>query len=452
MQTLSTQSFEEIRRWMHRNARPLDLARWRYHFENGSKDGVLHALAAYQNEDGGFGHGLEPDNWNPGSSPFTTGSAIDIFRELDIRDPQHPMVEKALGYLYSTECFPGMGWPFTVPTNSDHPHAPWWAYSPENNAQNGFHASGNLAGYILRCADREGPLYHKALSIAEAMVHKLRTAGTTDIHEIGANGMLLRDILASGVAQRFDGDELRARLCEMVSECIERNPGGWATYSMRPSHFIDSPENLFYAGNEDVLAAELDYIIGTRHPGGVWDIYWSWSDYPKEFAIAERWWQGNLAIRYLLLLRRFGRLESIYKAQSEPVDRFGAKGYAAKECVAVYYTQNMDETVKWFRTVLGWHGEVFDRNETGDGVYGFVSDMPKELVVSNTVPFHGFHLFCGEPFKKTVALVQVQGIDSFYSHVKQNGWGHISDIHPSGAGAQTCDLTTPDGSTLMVFA
>ncbi len=310
MQTLSAQSYEEIGQWMYRNARPLELARWQYHFENGSKDSVLQALSVYQNKDGGFGHGLEPDNWNPHSSPFTTGTAIEAFRELGIYNPRHPMVQRALEYLDNAECSPTIGWPFTIPSNSDHPHAPWWTYSEENNAQNGFHASGNLAGYILRCGDEDSRLYQKALSVAGAMVDKLRRTGTTDIHEVGANGALLRDILAAGLTEHFDTASLRGLLCEMVSQSIDREPGNWSGYSMRPSHFIDSTDSLFYKGNEDITGTELDYLLATRRPGGVWDIYWAWADYPREFAIAERWWQGNLAIRCLLLLKRFGRMDT----------------------------------------------------------------------------------------------------------------------------------------------
>lgn len=48
---LTNQDFDAIRRWMHRNARPLDLARWQYHFESGSAEAVLQSLSAYQNED-----------------------------------------------------------------------------------------------------------------------------------------------------------------------------------------------------------------------------------------------------------------------------------------------------------------------------------------------------------------------------------------------------------------
>ena len=63
-------AYEKARAFVYRNARPLDIARWQYHFESGSSDAVLKALATYQNADGGFGHALEPDAWNPNSSPI----------------------------------------------------------------------------------------------------------------------------------------------------------------------------------------------------------------------------------------------------------------------------------------------------------------------------------------------------------------------------------------------
>ena len=48
-------TYEKAKAFMYRNARPLDLARFQYHFEHGSKESVLNALNYYQNEDGGFG-------------------------------------------------------------------------------------------------------------------------------------------------------------------------------------------------------------------------------------------------------------------------------------------------------------------------------------------------------------------------------------------------------------
>lgn len=68
----------EIKYWMHRNARELELSLWRYYFEDGSREDVAAALSWYQNEDGGFGHALDADNWNPDSNPYQTCAAIRI--------------------------------------------------------------------------------------------------------------------------------------------------------------------------------------------------------------------------------------------------------------------------------------------------------------------------------------------------------------------------------------
>ena len=77
-------TFTKAREFIYRNARPLDLARFQYHFENGSKEAVMSALSYYQNADGGFGSAVEPDCWNPNSIPLHSGSAGDIIaREID---------------------------------------------------------------------------------------------------------------------------------------------------------------------------------------------------------------------------------------------------------------------------------------------------------------------------------------------------------------------------------
>ena len=304
---LEPDEYKQIRTWMYRNARPLELARWQYHFENGNAKPVLETLAHFQNEDGGFGNALEPDLWNPASSPYVTEMAIDVFRELDLYDPSHPMVKKALEFLDSGAYFGETGWLFTIPSNSDHPHAPWWTYSEETNRQNGYHTTGGLTGYILRCDVAAGGLYHKALSVADGMMDKLLSDGTLDIHEVRACGTFLNDVIKAGLENRFDVATLRTRLCALVNASIERDPAKWPFYSMRPTQFIDSKKNPFYPGNEAIVETEMDVLLSSRNQEGVWNITWKWEEYPREFAISERWWQGYWAIRNLLFLRQFGR-------------------------------------------------------------------------------------------------------------------------------------------------
>ena len=38
-------AYHRARRFVYKNARPLELAKWQYHFENGSREAVLETLA-----------------------------------------------------------------------------------------------------------------------------------------------------------------------------------------------------------------------------------------------------------------------------------------------------------------------------------------------------------------------------------------------------------------------
>ncbi|MGM9601024.1 MAG: hypothetical protein ACI3W5_05490 [Faecousia sp.] len=133
--------------FIYQNARPLDLARWQYLFENGSRESVLKALAVYQNADGGFGHGLEADCWNPESSPIQTWAATEILREVHMNEKTHPMIQGILRYLETTEDFDGHSWANTIPSNDRYPHAPWWSYTPAEEIN--YNPTASLIGFVL---------------------------------------------------------------------------------------------------------------------------------------------------------------------------------------------------------------------------------------------------------------------------------------------------------------
>ena len=57
-------------------ARVLEQRLFAYHFLGGGADPVETALAAYRNDDGGYGHALEPDLRGPVSQPLHTAHAL----------------------------------------------------------------------------------------------------------------------------------------------------------------------------------------------------------------------------------------------------------------------------------------------------------------------------------------------------------------------------------------
>jgi hypothetical protein len=68
------------------NARVLDRRRFDRMFGGGAAAPVRDALAAYRNDDGGFGHGLEPDGRAPGSQPAAVEMALRVMDQADAWD------------------------------------------------------------------------------------------------------------------------------------------------------------------------------------------------------------------------------------------------------------------------------------------------------------------------------------------------------------------------------
>src|SRR2546425_353585 len=105
------------------NARLVDRHRFAHLFLGAPRDPVVAALRPYQNPDGGFGNGLEPDLRTPTSQPIAVNSAFEDLDEAGAFDD--PMVGQACDWLV-TVTRPDGGLPFVLPTAAPHPRAPWW--------------------------------------------------------------------------------------------------------------------------------------------------------------------------------------------------------------------------------------------------------------------------------------------------------------------------------------
>lgn len=133
------------------------------------------------------------------------------------------------------------------------------------------------------------------------------------------------------------------------------------------------------------------------------------------------------------------------------MSRFSEKGYHVRENAPVYFTKDMDATVKWFEDVLGWYSNIVERNESGEGCYGVVFEILPEVELAQLAPFTGIHLFYGEPEARTVSFMQVRGIEKMHDYVISKGWDNITEVATQPWGGKTCSLTTIDGYTINIF-
>lgn len=302
-----TTAFENARAFIYRNARPLDFARFRFHFEGGDQEPVLDALAAYQNPDGGFGHGLEADAWNPDSAPIQTWAATEILREIGFADRSHPIVAGILKYLTGGQDFDGQTWGNTVPGNNDYPHAPWWHYTGESHET--YNPTACLAGFILRFAEKESDASLGRRLAREAITAYCEGELLEDMHTAGCYVRLLEYLEEAKEESVPDLAALRERLGAQVRHCLTADTAQWDSgYICKPSQFFNHRDSVYYADNQALAQYECEFILRTQQPDGAWPIPWGWGDYPEEWALAKNWWQSNGIILNLLYLKGMRRL------------------------------------------------------------------------------------------------------------------------------------------------
>lgn len=109
-------------RFVWLTARVLEQRLFAYHFLGGAADPVETALAAYRNDDEGFGHALEPDLRGPVSQPLHTAHALHVLDLIGRCDGRQ--VERICRYLTKIST-PDGALPAVHPSQRGYPAAPW---------------------------------------------------------------------------------------------------------------------------------------------------------------------------------------------------------------------------------------------------------------------------------------------------------------------------------------
>lgn len=305
--TLTPQAFQQTRSYIQTHGRPVDARLFEFHFEGGAADAVLAELAPYQNEDGGFGHGLEPDLRTAASSAIATQQAFHIFSQIDA-PPSEPMVQRAVAYLLNTFEMENAVWPIVPPAVEDAPHAPWWTYAKSFENFGGFliNPRAALVGYLHRYASL----------VPQPFLDGLRTIVVEHLESL-ATPMEMHDLFCC--ATLASGPNLpeadRARVLDVLRRTVQASvatdPATWGDYVLTPLDVAPTPDAPLAASvPADAVAAQLDAWIEQQLPDGSWPLPWSWAFVDAEaWAQAERDWKGHLAVTKLNVLRAHGRME-----------------------------------------------------------------------------------------------------------------------------------------------
>ena len=277
------------------NARVLDRRRFQRLFEDGPVLGsapVRDAVAAYRNDDGGFGHALEPDCRAPGSQPAAAEMALRVLDEADAWDED--LVRGACDWLMAVA--PAEGGAAFVEANpqalADWPHAPWWV--PEEGHPASLIATGMIAG-TLHARGVSHPWLDGATQV---MWNRLSTLTEPSGYEMFGVLRFLQH-----VPDRDRALEAFGRVGPLL---IERNLVALDPEAPGEVHgvldFAPEPDSLARGLFDDVtVKAHLDHLAHAQRDDGGWTFNWlAWSP------AAELDWRGFLTVDALRVLRANG--------------------------------------------------------------------------------------------------------------------------------------------------
>lgn len=300
---MKTNHIKMITDSLQKIARPLEIARMNHLLFSGKKEAIIKALETYQNEDGGFGHGLEPDFINPHSSATQTWVATNIIKDHAI-DPFEPIVEKLMVYLTNTFDEKLNRWHAINDRNHLYPHAPWWEKEGSLTSMN---PSASLAGFIISYGNPMEKLYKYAKSVVDEALHMIINPDLIiERHELSCLIEMLDDI------QTFylkDPNYIKAknRMILRMDEVIEKNEDLWFTsYVTKPSDLIKKHPSFGSEVYFELLLKEVDLAFIHQNEHHLWNMTWEWSDFEEAFEQAKKAWQGIIAYDYLKLMKDLG--------------------------------------------------------------------------------------------------------------------------------------------------
>jgi hypothetical protein len=302
---LTSDAFQRARAFLFESGQPLDRERFRFHFESGSGEAVVAELARFQNADGGFGHGLEPDLRTGASSAIATSYAFRLLREIG--RPDHEVARRGLAYLLTSFDRGRSVWEIVPPEVEEAPHAPWWTYA---GTEKGFH------GFALNpTAELLGALYDYAGHVPDGFLANLTPTLVQRAQE-APDQMEIHDFASLQRLAETENlpDDVRsalvARLLRALPQTVSLQTSTWEDYGLQPLQVLGRPDSfLAPLVAADVLAANAEFWEHQQLPDGSWPIPWDWAFVDADaWAQAERDRKGMQIVDKLLVLRAFSRL------------------------------------------------------------------------------------------------------------------------------------------------
>ncbi|MEE1751698.1 hypothetical protein [Streptomyces sp. SP18CS02] len=254
-------------------ARVLEQRRFAYHFLGGGAEAVEAALTAYLNEDGGYGHALEPDLRGPVSQPLHAGHALRVLDSIGRCGGLR--VERICRYLTAVSTHEG-ALPAVHPSVRGYPVAPFVEIVDRPRGE--LLATGPVVGLLHKNQVWHAWLF-RATDFCWAAVDALEKSHPYEVHAAVAflDGVPDR-ARAEAAADRLGRLVRERRLVVLDPERIDDHPvaPGYAPGEHHfPHDYARVPDSLARRWfTDDEMARSLDHLAAEQGEDGGWPVTW----------------------------------------------------------------------------------------------------------------------------------------------------------------------------------
>lgn len=261
-------------------------------FENQDEE-IIQELKKYQNDDGGFGHGLEPDVQMPNSSVLATDIAIKALDHIHNPALKEDLVKDIVHY-YESVYHKEHNRFYMVDENVDnYPHAIWWNYSDEKKPFG--NPEPEVIGFLF-----ENRKYLQKLDFSKLINDVVAFVMSKEFLESDMHTLMS----VIEFYKRVDVDVknlIHDRIHLLVKKELDASMGKWDEYALEPyliyiqePHFVNTHLEALGSNMKRVIEEIRELQVGPK---------WKWHQYDDVFEEVKHQWTGHIYFGMIVALR-----------------------------------------------------------------------------------------------------------------------------------------------------
>lgn len=295
---ISKGDFQRAKDFILANARMIERRLFDFYFESGDVNGVFHAVYAYRNPDGGFGHGMEPDTSSPGSQPLFSIMALETLDEVGYLTKE--LILKDFMPYFKSVTTPKGGIPWMFRPKTDYPCAKHFKTVKEWAA---LSTTAPLLG-ILEKYEIAIPWMKKAEQFVWSEFERIHDKHAFCYLCVPRWLTFLMNTKKRDKAEKTIND-LKNWISTSGIICEDRTDDGWGLYGKPHSlNYATSPDNILNSlFTRKTIESDLIELLKRQKEDGRWDTWYGISEGTKLE------WAGIQTLSVLKTLKNYNRIE-----------------------------------------------------------------------------------------------------------------------------------------------